>query len=90
MGNVVASLTPSFCSNVDEKKKISRQIDKEILQELKQEAGLYFQFYSLSDTDSSFKSSISNIVVQGCCCLQKYILFKGGCLRQVRNEKDKS
>ena len=77
MGNVVASLTPSFCSNVDEKKKISRQIDKEILQELKQEAGLYFQFYSLSDTDSSFKSSISNIVVQGCCCLHKYILFKG-------------
>ena len=64
MGNVVASLTPSFCSNVDEKKKISRQIDKEILQELKQEAGLYFQFYSLSDTDSSFKSSISNIVVK--------------------------
>ena len=33
-------LSLGFCSKVDEKKKISRQIDKEILQELKQEAGL--------------------------------------------------
>ena len=32
-------LSLGFCSKVDEKKKISRQIDKEILQELKQEAG---------------------------------------------------
>ena len=39
MGIVLSWLTPGCCSKVDEKKKISRQIDKEILQELKQEAG---------------------------------------------------
>ena len=39
MGIILSWLTPGCCLKVDEKKKISRQIDKEILQELKQEAG---------------------------------------------------
>ena len=42
MGIILSWFTPSFCSKVDEKKKISRQIDKEILQELKQEAGMVY------------------------------------------------
>ena len=49
MGIIWSWLGLGFCSKVDEKKKISRQIDKEILQELKQEAGLNtsltFSFY---------------------------------------------
>ena len=40
MGIILSWLTPAVCAKVDEKKKISRQIDKEILQELKQEAGI--------------------------------------------------
>ena len=40
LGGPWLGLGLGFCSKVDEKKKISRQIDKEILQELKQEAGL--------------------------------------------------
>ena len=39
MGIFWSWLSTGSCSKVDEKKKISRQIDKEILQELKQEAG---------------------------------------------------
>ena len=41
MGIILSWLTPAVCAKVDEKKKISRQIDKEILQELKQEAGIF-------------------------------------------------
>ena len=44
MGIILSWLTPGCCLKVDEKKKISRQIDKEILQELKQEAGCRGKF----------------------------------------------
>ena len=52
MGIILSWLTPAVCAKVDEKKKISRQIDKEILQELKQEAGNFIgeKRFKIKDT----------------------------------------
>ena len=65
MGIILSWFTPSFCSKVDEKKKISRQIDKEILQELKQEAGMVLVYVLMSTiTANCVQMRLT------CCCLE--------------------
>lgn len=58
MGIILSWLTPGCCLKVDEKKKISRQIDKEILQELKQEAGWIWIFTLFDNCQVLFPSPV--------------------------------